>query len=132
MATRLQKKLAEEIVKDVKAKRPRTAGKLLETVGYAVSTSEAYPGKILEQKGVKEALGELGFDEDSAKKVVASILHDERVKPHDRLDAADKVFKVHGSYAPDKHVNVNVEIEASPEVRALAEKLNEIQREKSE
>jgi hypothetical protein len=128
MSTRLQKKLAEEIVKDVKLKRIRNKKDLLVSAGYDVVTAEASPGRTIEQKGVLEELNNLGFSEEGAKKVVAEILYCEKAKDHDRLDAADKVFKVHGSYAPDKHLNVNVDAEPSPEIRELAKKLNEMYR----
>lgn len=128
MPTLKQRKLAEEIVKEAKGKRIRNAGKLLEDIGYAKSTSEAIPGKIIASEGVREALNDLGFSEDGAKKVVASILYSAKSKDHDKLDAADKIFKVHGSYAPDRHLNVNVEVEALPEIKELAEKLNAIYR----
>ncbi len=125
MPTRLQRKLAEEIVNDAKSKRPKTAGQMLENVGYSEHLAKQ-PGRVMESVGVKEALNDLGFSEDGAKKVVASILYSEKAKDHDRLDAADKVFKVHSSYAPEKHVNLNVELEASPEIKALAAKLNQL------
>lgn len=126
MSTRLQKRLAEEIVKDVKNKRPRTRKSLLSSVGYAISTAEVKGYEIIGSKGVRDSLNELGFSEEGAKKVVAEILYSNEAKHHDRLDAADKVFKVHGSYAPDKHLNVNLEVEISPEIKALADKLNAI------
>lgn len=126
MPTQLQKKLANEIIKDVKSRKPRNKRDLLVSAGYDLVTAEASPGRTLDQKGVRQALNELGFSEEGAKKVVAKILYSDGAKDHDRLDAADKVFKVHGSYAPDKHLNVNVDVEVSPEIKELANKLNKL------
>lgn len=124
MATRLQKRLAEEIIKDASSKIPRQKKDLLVSAGYDVVTAEASPGRTIDQVGVREALTELGFSEDGAKKVVAEILYSSKAKDHDRLDAADKVFKAHGTYAPEKHMNLNVEVEANQDVKDLTEKLN--------
>lgn len=76
---------------------------------------------------MKEALKDFGFSEENAKRVVGQILNNDSHDPNARLKAADQVFKVHGSYAPDKHLNVNVDIEKpNPELEALADKLDAI------
>jgi hypothetical protein len=126
MATRLQKKLAKAIVEDVDSPRPKEKKELLVSVGYRESTAESNAKIILEAKGTKEELTNLGFSEEGAKQVVAKILYSDESKDHDKLDAADKVFKVHGSYAPDKHLNMNVEVEALPIIKDLTEKLNQL------
>ena len=66
-------------------------------------------------KKQKEALEELGFNENTAKEVVGSILKDETIEPQHRLKAAEQVFKVHGSYAPEKSVSVNIEVKQNRE-----------------
>ncbi len=38
----------------------------------------------------------------------------------------DMAYKIKGSYAPEKSVNVNVEVEASPVIKELTDKLNEV------
>lgn len=43
-----------------------------------------------------------------------------------KKDALDMAYKLKGKYAPDKHLNVNVEVEANPEIKALTQKLNEL------
>lgn len=126
MATRLQRKLAEEIIKDAKSKRPRQKQDLVVSVGYSPVTADNKAGEIIDSKGVREVLTEMGFSEDGAKAVVAEILYDKSVVASSRLSAADQVFKVHGSYAPDKHVNMNVEVKANPIVEELANKLDEL------
>ncbi len=60
---------------------------------------------MIESAGVQEALEDLGFNENSAKKVVAEIMLNEKVDPNARLKATDQVFKVRGSYEADKSVN---------------------------
>lgn len=98
MATELQKKLATEIIKNVKRKKPKNRGQLLEASGYARKSATSVPGKIINQIGVKEALKDFGFTEDNAKKVVAQIMLNKKTEPNARLKATDQVFKVHGSY----------------------------------
>lgn len=108
MATIRQKKLAKAIVENLENPEPKTKGELLESVGYSPDTAKAKPGEIIEQKGVQEELIRLGFTEDNAKSVVAEILNNPSVDPNSRLKAADMTFKVHGSYAPEKSVQVQV------------------------
>lgn len=107
MSTQRQKKLAKAIVENLESKQPITAGELLENVGYSKNTAEAKPGEIMEQKGVQEELENLGFTEFNAKSVVASIMNNEGEKSTDRLKAAEMTFKVHGSFAPEKSINLN-------------------------
>lgn len=105
-----QENLAHEIVKNAKRSRPLNKAQLLENAGYSKSVAQANPQDIIDQKGVQIALKDLGFTEDNAKRVVAKILHNESSKDADRLHAAEQVFKVHGSYAPEKRLNATVNI----------------------
>lgn len=77
---------------------------------------------------IQEELRKLGFDSNNAKRVVSNILNDETAEAKDRLKASEIIFKVHGDFAPEKHVNVNVEVEATEEIKELTNKLNEIHR----
>lgn len=120
-----QRKVAQKLIENVKLAKPLTAGEIVESSGYGPSMKKN-PQVVINSQGVKEALEEYGFTEDNAKKVVAKILLNDDTEPNARLKAADQVFKVHGSYAPEKSVNLNVEVEASPEVKGLTEKLNEL------
>ena len=108
MATLRQKELAQSIVKNAKATKKKNKKELLVSVGYSEITAKANPEVIISGVGVQEELKALGFDEDSAKKVVGEILLDETIEPKDRLKAAGEIFKVSGSYAPEKRVNFNV------------------------
>jgi hypothetical protein len=118
MSTELQKNLAQEIIKNTKRKKPKNKKELLVSAGYDETTATATPGDIIGQKGVKEALEDLGFTEESAKKVVLSIMMNERVDPNARLKATDQVFKVRGSYAPEKSINLNVEVSSEKQKQA--------------
>ena len=108
MPTILQERLAKNIIENEKRKDPLNKGELLISSEYAPATAEGTPGKIIERKGVQEALEKYGFTEDNAKRVVAKILN--KGKEDNRLRAADLVFKVKGSYAPVKTANINAEI----------------------
>ena len=123
-----QRRVAKLLIENETLDKPLNGGQLLAKAGYAKSMLKSKVNDVLESKGVKDALDEYGFSVDNAKKVVASILNDENNEAHARLKASDMVFKVHGTYAPEKNINVNIETEANDEVRALTEKLNAIHR----
>jgi hypothetical protein len=98
MPTILQKNLANEIIENTKRKKPKNKKEMLVSVGYAQSVAGAKANEIIEQKGVIEALEELGFNENTAKKVVKEIMLNEKTDPNTKLKATDQVFKVMGSY----------------------------------
>lgn len=105
MSTIRQKRLAKAIVDNSLTKKPLGAGQMLENVGYKASVAKHKPKEIIEAEGVKVSLHQLGFDEESAKRVVAEILRfgeDDNV----RIAAAKEIFKVHGSYAAEKVFNL--------------------------
>ncbi len=45
-----------------------------------------------------------------------------------RKDALDMAYKIRGTYAPEKSINLNVEVEASPEIKKITEELNALHR----
>lgn len=75
---------------------------MLEKVGYSKTMAKAKTKDVLESVGVQEELRAMGFTEENAKTVVQDIMLDVEKDANARLKAADMVFKVHGSYAPDK------------------------------
>ncbi len=98
MSTILQQNLAKEIIKNAKRKKPLNKGQLVELGGYSKTVAEAKPDAIMSQKGVTDALEDYGFSLDNAKKVVTSIMLDNKQKSEARLRATDQVFKVHHAY----------------------------------
>lgn len=122
MATLKQQKVAKELVDNLVSKETKTAGQVLEKVGYSEGIQKS-PSRVIQSVGVKEELYRMGFSEEMARQVVGEILQfgDE---DRDRLKAAEMVFKVYGSYAPDKHINVNVKATPSDRIKELAKKLN--------
>jgi hypothetical protein len=108
MATQRQKKLAKVIVENSTKDKPINAGQMLEKVGYSDNLVKQ-PGRVIESEGVQEELKELGFTEENAKRVVKEIMLNENVDPSARLKATDQVFKVKGSYAPEKR-DVKVDV----------------------
>ena len=110
MATLKQKRVARRIVEALQIDNPPTAGEILEKAGYAPGVVKN-PSDILNSQGVRDELAKMGFDEDTAKSVVGEILiggENDLVK----LKAADMVFKTFGTYAPEKSINLNVEVSA--------------------
>lgn len=123
MATLQQKRLARKIPKILESGEPITGGELVASVGYGPDTQRK-PGEVLNSPGVQSELTKLGFTEEKAKEVVAVILGDVTLKPEPRLKAAEMVFKTYGTYAPERHVNVNIKAEPNERIKKLAEKLN--------
>lgn len=113
-----QVKLADRIVQSIATKDSKSISALKKEVGYAEKTTSAeVPSET------KKELTKFGFTESAAKRVVAEILSSPDAKDADRLAAADKVFKVFGTYAPEKQVNLNVQVNKNedPELRKLRE-----------
>lgn len=101
----------------------QSALKAYDTTDYA--TAGVIAVENLEKPKIIDELKKLGFDSNNAKRVVGQILNAEDEEPQHRLNAADKIFKVNGDYAPEKHVNVNVD--ATPKSRDLATRLINLQ-----
>ncbi len=121
MATEKQKKIAQLIVENTKLDKPLNGGEMLEKVGYSKSMQTAKVNDVLGSEGVKEELENMGFTEENAKKVVAEIMNDPTKDPSSRLRATDQVFKVRGSYAPEKK-----ELSGSIDTKVPAEDLDKL------
>lgn len=119
MSTTKQKRIAKLVVENLKVDKPLTGGEIVEKSGYGESM-KLYPKRILESEGVQEELKNYGFDPEKAKEVVAEILiagENDTVK----LKAADMIFKVHSTYAPEKSVNLNIHTNTNEEALRAAE-----------
>lgn len=124
MATLRQKKLANALVENSLADKPLNKKELLVSSGYSESSAEASAKVILDQKGVQQELIKHGFNPDAAKEIVTEILYageNDTVK----LKAADMVFKVHGTYAAEKHINLNIEDKPSERLQEIADKMRQ-------
>lgn len=125
MATLKQKRIARKIPKLIEAGEIMTGGELVASVGYGPDMQRK-PGQVLNSPGVQEELNRIGFTEEKAKEVVGMILGDEDLKPEPRLKAAEMVFKVHGTFAAEKHANLNINVdvpEPNEEALTLAAKI---------
>ena len=123
MPSERQKKLARELINNQKRQKPENITTLTEKVGYSKETARAKQKRTVEAKGTKQALADLGFTEEGAKKVVEEIMY--KGKDENRLKAADMNFKIHGSYAPEKkQLEINKINQLSPE--ELKEKRDKI------
>lgn len=107
MATELQKALAVEIVKNAKARPPKNKTELVASSGYSAESARNHATMYINQIGVQEHLKKLGFHADNAKRVVAELLdsEDENI----RIKASQEVFKIEGSYAAEKNINMNID-----------------------
>ena len=117
-AARIMADVAMGLRPDIKSQ-----GQIVVEAGYS-RVIEKSPHDVLNTTGVETALADNGFSAETAKNVVKQILEDSKAMHKDRLKAADMVFKVHGTYAAEKHVSLNVEIDGSNErLLELAERL---------
>lgn len=128
--TQRQKKVAKLIVENMSSTNPLNKGEILADVGYSIGMQKQ-PSVVIESDGVQNELKLLGFTEENAKLVVGKILNDEEVEPNARLKAADMTFKVHGTYAPEKSLNINVEAIVQEKDLSLAQSLLEQRTNKS-
>lgn len=121
MPTLRQKKVAKAIVENLKSETHQSAGEVLKSVGYGTGLQNQ-PKRVIESAGVQEELIAYGFHPEKAKEVVSEILiagENDTVK----LKAADMIFKVHGSYAAEKHVSLIANVGATDRIIKLAELL---------
>lgn len=112
--TTKQKKVAKLIIENSELDKPLNGGEIAEISGYSKSMQDN-PKRIIDVKGVQQELKESGFTEENAKSVVSQIMLNEKAQDNNRLKAAEQVFKVTGSYAPEKKaiVSVNVDLDNS-------------------
>ena len=106
MPTTKQKRLAELIVENGTKDKPLNKKELLVKSGYTEITAKSSTHTIIDREGVKKYLTEQGFSSDNAKRVVAKILNDG--EDQHKLKAADTIFKIHGDYAPEKKITLNI------------------------
>lgn len=106
----------------------KTAKDIMIDAGYGTGL-QIQPARVLQSVGTIKALEDLGFSEDNAKNVVNTILSDNKAKASDRLKAADMVFKVHGTYAAEKTIALNIDANVDTDAMlALAERLRDTTR----
>ena len=96
MGTIRQKRVVAHILKNLTSTKPMTGGQIVQASGYGPSM-RLFPGRILESKGVKKELRELGFSVESADVVVWEMLHKAR-KEDVRIKAAQEIYKRLGAY----------------------------------
>lgn len=122
-----QAKLAEAIIENAGLDKPKSTTEVLLSVGYGQGTVDGGTSRITEAAGVQEALEARGFTLENAQKVVSQIMLNEEAKDRDRLTAADMTIKVHGGYAPERklNLNLNADIEDFKEFDSLSSEFDE-------
>jgi len=102
MATLRQKELAKALIKNSLLGNKLDKSKILDSVGYATKTIKKRGGEVIDSVGVQKELEKAGFTLDNADNVVKEILINGKTE-RSRLEAADKMYKRLGGYAPEKH-----------------------------
>lgn len=119
MATTKQKRVAKLIIENSIAESPITDIEILKRSKYSTTTAETKSTRIINSEGVQEELKAQGFTEENAMNVVTEIMLNGDVDPGARLKATDQVFKVRGTYAPEKKLNLNLEVNSEHKERAI-------------
>lgn len=110
-----QRRVAKLVVDAAMGKFEAESNKdIIAAAGYGKGLQNT-PQRVMNSDGVKEALEDYGFTPEGAKKVVESILYNRKAADKDRLKASEMVFKVHGTYAAEKHLSVNVNADVNTE-----------------
>lgn len=126
--TQKQRKVAKLLIQNSTLDKPLNGGEIVEKSGYGESM-KLYPARIIDTPGVDKALEEYGFTADGAKAVVQEIMYNPKADANARLKATDQVFKVEGSYAPEKSValklNVERRLDDNKETEALRKEYEE-------
>ena len=117
MATIRQKRVAKLKIENMTAEQPLTDGELVELGGFGPSMKKN-PYKVMNSVGVQEELRKSGFTEENAKAVVEEIMLNKEEDANARLKASDQMFKVLGSYAPEKHLSVTYNVSDEQKERA--------------
>jgi hypothetical protein len=137
MATLKQKRAFKKISENL-----GNLGKTMREVGYAEATSLT-PQNLTESKGWKELMHDELPDSLLAKRhrelldkreihIIKGKNGSEEVEVLDTPDTQavskglDMAYKIGDKYAPEKHLNVNVEAEASDRIKELAKRLREL------
>ena len=106
----LTKKLAQEVAYGDST----SFRQALEKVGYAKTYVNHKGNQIKNSPALLKELEAIGFTEEAAKARVAGIMNSpivyEMVTPDNQLRAADMAFKVFGTYAPEKNVNISASL----------------------
>lgn len=105
-ATQNQKAAARNLMLNASTRRHSTLRDLLIASGYSTLNAANNAQQILTSPGVVSSLEALGFNEEVAKAMVAEILFNG--EEQNRLKAAELVFKVRGSFAPEHKVVTGV------------------------
>ena len=117
MPTIRQEKVAGFIIENAVLDKPLNGGEILAKVGYSKGMQKS-PSRVLESEGVITALEESGFTEENAMRVVTEIMLDPEREANARLKATDQVFKVRGSYAPEKSIAVTMALNEEHKTKA--------------
>lgn len=122
-----QKLVATALIENAFAKRPLTNEQLLVQKGnYPLTTAKSKGQSIVTHPGIERVIDDFGFNEEAAKRIVANIAHTSETDIA-RLKATDQIFKVLGTYAPEKREtkNLNVDISIDPKSQVLANEYEE-------
>ena len=99
---------------------------MLVSVGYTENVARHKPEEIIQGEGVQEELRLMGFTEENAMNVVSEIMLNPDAQDNNRLKASEMVFKVKGTFAPEKKAVMNMNVEVNnKDAQDIADKYEE-------
>lgn len=121
-----QRRVAKALIDNITLDEPKTGGEMLEEVGFSDGIVKS-PGRVLNSEGVQKALAEMGFTVEKADSTVLSIMNNDGERSEVRLKASDMVYKRLGGYAPEKSINIDVQVstEGVEELKDLAKTMSQ-------
>ena len=116
-----QENLVREIINGG-LKKYKSKVALVEAAGYSHKSALKNAQALIDKPNVQRELKKLGFDIESAKKVVIDILQSKSSTDTNKLKAVEEIFKVQGAYAPEKKLNLNVSIVNNPKAKEISDR----------
>lgn len=112
MPTLRQKLVAKKVAEKIQNSEPIVMKEILAETGYSPGMQKN-PEQILSSEGVQQELQKRGISLEDADTEVGVIL--KAGENMEKLKAADLVYKRLGGYAPDKSINLNVDLTINDE-----------------
>ena len=97
-----RQRLVQNIINNQKTQRYKNLVELMVASGFSRSYANSDGYLIIKDPQIQKQLVKFGFNELTAKAIVTEIAF--CGEEGNRLRAAQEMFKVHGSYAPEQHV----------------------------
>jgi len=108
MSTINQKRVARHMARNILEGKVMTGSEILRQEGYKPSLQKN-PSYILDSVGVKKEMAKMGFNELNASNWIIKAV--DKGSPDVAIRGAQEVFKVFGTYAPQKTLSASIKLQ---------------------